>query len=101
MAGMQVHEARSWSEDELCWLILRVVSSGTTMQRLNEMTSGQVALTQSAFADTLRQFEIQAGQITAQEREIKRAGRRSRRSSRMAKPLSLRLRRSSSALGPR
>ena len=66
-------EARSWSMDEICQLILREVSQGDTMQRLNEMTSGQVALTQSAFADTLRQFEIQAGQITLQEREIKRA----------------------------
>ena len=54
-------EARSWSMDEICQLILREVSQGDTMQRLNEMTSGQVALTQSAFADTLRQFEIQAG----------------------------------------
>ena len=58
---------------DICQLILREVSQGDTMQRLNEMTSGQVALTQSAFADTLRQFEIQAGQITVQEREIKRA----------------------------
>ena len=74
MAGQpQRMEARPWSEQEICQLIFREVSQGDTMQRLNEMTSGQVALTQSAFADTLRQFEIQAGQITVQEREIKRA----------------------------
>ena len=73
MAQAQALEIRSWSEHDICQLILREVTSGNTMQRLNEMTSGQVAMTQSAFADTLRQFEIQAGQITVQEREIKRA----------------------------
>ena len=43
------------------------------MQRLNEMSQAQVTATQTGFADTLRAFEIQAGQITVQEREIKRA----------------------------
>ena len=73
MAQAHVLEVRTWSEHDICQLILREVTSGTTMQRLNEMTSGQVTQTQSAFADTLRQLELQANQITVQEREIKRA----------------------------
>ena len=70
---MAALSAKSWSEDEICHLILREVSQGGTMQRLNEMSQAQVSATQTGFADTLRAFEIQAGQITVQVREIKRA----------------------------
>ena len=37
------------------------------------MSQSQVNATHAGFADTMRVFEIQAGQITVQEREIKRA----------------------------
>ena len=75
-------EARTWTEAEIRNLIQIEVSTRQTMVILNaaiatgELSNsvGQVAATAHAvFADTIRALEIQAGQITVQEREIKKA----------------------------
>ena len=65
--------ARSWSEVEICDLILCEVSQGNTMQRLTEMSQGLVDSTHAGFADTMHTFEMQAGQLTVQERLVKEA----------------------------
>ena len=65
--------ARSCSKGEICQLIFREVSQGNTMQRFTEMSQGFVDNTHSHFADTMRAFENQAGQITVQERLVKDA----------------------------
>ena len=90
-------EGKTWTEVEIRDLIQIEVFMGQTMQVFNaaitsgELSSsvGQVAATAHAgFTDTMRAFEIQAGQITVQEREIKRASDEIQLSSRTAAPLS-------------
>ena len=62
--------AREWSEADIRQLIFQEVSSDETMRHSSASTQGLVDTTHEGFAETMRAFEIQAGQITAQGRNF-------------------------------
>ena len=71
-------EARSWTEQELRTFIFNEVTAGVTLQHLNESVRTLVDSTHSGFvetmglhSETMRNLEVQASRMVAQERDMK------------------------------